>query len=139
MNLESVRSEEVRLQLYDLAGQKNRNIHPTEVVKENVYRRVDIVILMFALNDFQSFVDLRDWFEHAYTYYKKQITPVPVFIFVGNKADLSSVIDESIIQQAVQNIPEIVDYLKISTLNGEGVPDLKRTICRWVIKRLAGL
>ncbi|HKZ43100.1 MAG TPA: GTPase domain-containing protein, partial [Candidatus Hodarchaeales archaeon] len=117
--------------VYDLSGQQS-STHPLEVMADMVLKDADLVVLIFALNRFSSLNNLQSWFQKLKNYYMTRNTSMPDIILLGSKADLKIRIDEPLIARILENVPEIIDYIKISSVTGYGIENLKKRIHLYV-------
>lgn len=118
-------------QVYDVAGQFDQPFHPLKDISYTVLSNVDLIILVFALNNVQSLLDLAQWI----TLVKEAKIDVlnlssHEYILVSNKQDLGGTINRVLIDHVLENESRIVQYFEISCMSGYGIDRLKN----WLIK-----
>jgi len=102
----------VKLQLWDTAGQER-----FQSISSSYFRGSSGIILVFALNDLNSFNKLNTWIDMAEEH------NITNRIIIGNKADLT---EERIVSQEVISITlkDQATYLEASAKTGENVNEL---------------
>ena len=117
--------------IWDLQGQRKAHTHPLDFIGDAIVGSSSFVILMFALDDPQSFENLlidRGW----YTLIKERIERERIsLIFVGNKADRPAEMVEAAVKKIVSRLPTFRAYLAISALTGHGIKELVETIQKY--------
>lgn len=76
--------EECRVKLWDTAGQERYRTLTTTFIKD-----ADGVLVVFDLNQQDTFHNVRDWIDNIY---KHKDTTIPI-VLVGNKLDLADAED----------------------------------------------
>ena len=120
--------EDIRgaFQVYDVAGQFDQPFHPLKDLTYTVLSNVDLIILVFSLDNIQSLLDLAQWIKLVNQAAITGLNENPArFILVSNKIDLERTVDDLIIQNILQNEPRIIKYFEVSCMSGFGVDNLK--------------
>ncbi|MFX0091428.1 MAG: GTPase domain-containing protein [Candidatus Hodarchaeota archaeon] len=129
MEIETWQQEGLLIQCYDLAGQKRPGVHPLDLLANQVLAYVDIIIFVFALNEYESFENLNTWKEDIYTAVSLDEAP-PIKILVGNKADLEHNISNDLIQSTVGENKPFLNYTETTAVKGDGIEDLLQNILK---------
>ncbi|XP_072178021.1 ras-related protein Rab-5A-like [Diadema setosum] len=113
------------LGIWDTAGQERYR-----TIAEITYRKADVGLLVYSINDKKSFDDVDYWMNEL-----RKKAPGDILIFViGNKSDLESeraVSRSSAEQYARQNNAV---YLESSAKTGEGISEIFQEICAALAK-----
>ncbi len=118
---------------YDVAGQLDLSIHALRDTASTVMGSVDLVMLVFASDNPQSFLELNKWFSLVESAIKKsKLKKRPGFILIKNKIDLPQTLDESLIKEVINSSPHIKGYFAISCLTGEGLDGLKSWLITFI-------
>jgi small GTP-binding protein len=112
----TIEKGEVRLKIWDTAGQERfRALAPM------YYRGADVAVLVYAVNDRDSFEGLSNWLDDL----GRDSKPMPALIIAGNKIDLERMIGvetgESFAEQ------EHAAYVECCGKNGDGISNLFTT------------
>ena len=59
-----------QLQIYDLAGQREEGAHPLDHLQAVVLKEADFLIFFFALDNLQSFVNIKKWYDEIKAAYE---------------------------------------------------------------------
>lgn len=116
--------------LCDIAGQTDLPIHAFKELSDFVLGGVDLVILVFANGNTQSFLDLEDWMTRIKDYYYARNQPLPAFSLLKNKSDLPGSVDPNFLQMLIENEENIINYIEISCLNGSNIDVFKEFIVK---------
>ncbi|HKZ43370.1 MAG TPA: GTP-binding protein [Candidatus Hodarchaeales archaeon] len=127
ISFETFKIDETKIVSIDIAGQDGSG-HPLKILAEFCLRNNDVLIFAFALNRFNSLLNLEKWFLQVKKFYLSVNLPVPNIILVGTKLDSVSSIDYTLVRQVLQNVPEMVDFVPVSALDGRGISGLKKLI-----------
>ena len=119
--------EEFKIICYDLPGQESTT-HPINVLPDTIFKDTNLILLAFSLDRFNSLMNLESWLLQVRNYYNNNYIPIPVIMLLGTKADLRKRIDEKLIENIIINVPEIVDYVKVSAITYEGLDVLRSKI-----------
>jgi GTPase SAR1 family protein len=118
-------------QVYDVAGQFDQPFHPLKDLTHTVLSNVDLIVLVFSLNNVQSLLDLAQWIRLVNMAAVTGLSENPAkYILVSNKIDLERAVDKIVIENILENEPRIVKYFEISCMSGIGVNKLKE----WLIQ-----
>lgn len=123
--LAKVNDEEIRLQIWDTAGQERyRGMTPM------YYRGAQIAVLVFAIDDQDSFEAVDVWLSSL----QENADPEIITFLVGNKCDLE---DRKVtIADAQEKSSKIkAHYFDVSAKTGEGVDELFAAIPRLFIEK----
>ncbi|MFW9997583.1 MAG: ADP-ribosylation factor-like protein [Candidatus Odinarchaeota archaeon] len=136
--IQTAKSGPVKLQIYDLAGQ-NIPAHPLEVLDNQLMINLDVCLLVFSLDNYQSLMNIAKWFKQIKDYLLKYRLHPPYFLLVGNKLDLVSSSDLGSISQICDKIIKENEYFKhyffVSSLTGEGLEKLFKDVYRYLFAR----
>lgn len=118
-----VHDEEVKLQIWDTAGQERYRS-----VGKAYYRKAIGVILVFALNNHESFDSAKRWMQEVQQYCHPKVK----ILLVGNKCDLQD--ERQIVADEAQRFAESreIEYLECSALDGTNVEESFLRIARSV-------
>lgn len=118
-----IHDEEVKLQIWDTAGQERYRS-----VGKAYYRKAIGVILVFALNNQESFDSAKRWMQEVQQYCHPKVK----ILLVGNKCDLED--ERQIIANEAQKFAESrdIEYLECSALDGTNVEESFLKIARSV-------
>lgn len=122
------------LQFYDLAGQIDLPIHALKDFSSQILGHTDIILLVFANDNLQSFLDLKMWYQLVKDGLKQceDTKKQSKLILINNKMDLESTIDNSLIDYFLQIDPQFKRIFKVSCLTKDGITDLST----WLEKEL---
>ncbi len=134
MNCEVIKYDDLEVQVYDLSGQRTKEFHPLDVLTTQIVSLLDIILLVFSVDNYQSFENVYVWFKEIKEL--AESVPSPNFILVGNKIDTGESPNRKIVDQILENNKEFVHYLETSGTEGTGLDALNDTILNIVTKRL---
>jgi small GTP-binding protein len=114
--LENDNGKLVKLQIWDTAGQER-----FKSVTQQYFRGGKAVLLVFALDDLDSFQKIQNWITMT--------TEIPYRILVGNKCDLKEdlAVSKDVIDAFLIHYPDM-KYIAVSAKSGESINDLFKTI-----------
>ncbi|MFX0091967.1 MAG: GTP-binding protein [Candidatus Hodarchaeota archaeon] len=124
-----------KIQLYDLAGQRRKDAHPLDFLQIQVFKELDSLILFFSLNNLQSFINIKTWYEEVRRIYETWNESLPPMFLVGNKLDMPRKVESINGEALVNNVKEFNGYYEISLVSGENVLDLLNGICEMLDSR----
>ncbi|OLS20596.1 MAG: hypothetical protein HeimC3_39780, partial [Candidatus Heimdallarchaeota archaeon LC_3] len=127
LEVETIKVAQDEILFYDLAGQDS-TAHPLEVLPDLVLKNASLILLAFSLDRFSSLNNLQIWFKKIKNYFYKRKLDMPDIILIGTKSDLKKRIDDGLIKIILSNVPEIIDYIPISSYKGENIENLKKRI-----------
>ena len=119
--------EKQKVLVYDVAGQ-DTPAHPLKILADICLQHTTLILLTFALDRFTSLRNLSTWYNLVKAYYDKNVLPFPNVLLVGTKSDLVDSIDTMLIQKIKEHVPEIVEFIPVSSLTGNGLAELKSKI-----------
>ena len=99
-----INKQKIRLKLIDTCGQERYKALTNAYLKNT-----DVCFFIFALNDRDSFDNIKMWMDLFYQNHK--INEIPS-ILIGNKSDLESDIEDNIINEFAQNTN--IEFIKTS-------------------------
>lgn len=101
-----VKGTKVKIKMFDTAGQEK-----LKALTNNYYKNADGVILMYAVDDRQSFDEIKEWLSNIKEQAKKEI----VIVLVANKNDL----ENSVHKEEGKKLAESNDlqFFQISSIN----------------------
>lgn len=112
------------VQLFDLAGQRVEHAHPLDHIPETSLRGADIILFFFSLDNFQSFLSIRTWYDEIKGFFETwKMHPPPCFL-IGNKGDLERRVEAINGQEMVEKLPDFKAYFETSLLSGENLEAL---------------
>ena len=122
------------LQFYDLAGQIDLPIHALKDFSAQILGHTDIILLVFANNNLQSFLDLKLWYQLVKDGLNKidRSTNHSKLILIENKTDLECSVDDSLIEYFSSMDSQFKGIFKVSCLTKEGITVLSN----WLEKEL---
>ena len=135
MNCEVIKYDDLEVQVYDLSGQRSKEFHPLDVLTKQIVSLLDIILLVFSVDNYQSFENIYVWFKEIKDL-AASVTPSPDFVLVGNKIDSDETFNLKVVEQIVENNKEFVNYQETSGTEGTGLETLNETICDIITKRL---
>ncbi|MHA1910425.1 MAG: GTPase domain-containing protein [Candidatus Kariarchaeaceae archaeon] len=135
MNCEIIKYDDLEVQVYDLSGQRSKEFHPLDVLTKQIVSLLDIIILVFSVDNYQSFENIYVWFKEIKDL-AMTVKPSPNFILVGNKIDSGETFNLKVVEQIVENNKEFVNYFETSGTEGTGLETLNDAICETITKRL---
>ena len=112
----SVDEQTYQLVLWDTAGAERFTC-----LNQHFYRALSCIVLVFSVDNRDSFVNLDKWYNECVQYTQVNIEHVP-FVLLGNKTDLETVITPDEVKiwcDKHHNIP----YIETSAKNGTGVQE----------------
>lgn len=119
--------------MVDVAGQLDAPIHALRDLSDIAIKGVDLVLLLFAADNLQSLLDLRDWASIVKSQYVENPSKSLRFVLIMNKSDLDRSIDPGLVEQFMKSEPLAEAYFEISCLDGQGVNNLKD----WLVEYIA--
>lgn len=78
-----IQGERVKLQIWDTSGQER-----FRTITRSYYRSSGAVLLVFSLDDRDTFHSLREWHRDVLECFRGQDEPLPLFYVVGTKSDI---------------------------------------------------
>jgi Ras-related protein Rab-1A len=121
------KSKAIKLQIWDTAGQeKFRSINTT------FFRGVHGFIVVFDLNNLDSFKNVRLWIDDIKTYCANNYS----IMLVGNKCDLPRVVQESDIKPLTDEFN--ISYFETSAKTDAGVSTIFETITELIYQKVSG-
>lgn len=138
LEYETIDVDSGRFMVYDVSGQLELPIHALRELKDVIFPKIDLVLLVFAADNLQSLVQLNEWFQLISSAIRKEEsknneTQRVEFVLIKNKIDLTDSIDDFLVNQVRKN-PNVVNYFEISCKTGEGV----EALLKWLIEHLLG-
>ncbi|NHJ48294.1 MAG: hypothetical protein FK733_10960 [Asgard group archaeon] len=109
------------LQLYDLAGQRRKDAHPLDHMQNVVLRGVDVLLFFFSLENLQSFINIKNWYDELKLFYKEWGNSQPIMYLIGNKLDLPRKVESFNGEELVERLEDFKEYYEISMVNGKNV------------------
>lgn len=123
VNISTFKTENnIKIQVIDLAGQKNLPIHMIQMNPELVFDKTDLIIFMFSNEDAQSLMNLQSWYSIIEQHYLNN--SMPHLILVKSKCDLPTQIDESLVTNIYNTLK--IPYIELSNKTLEGIDKLKQ-------------
>jgi GTPase SAR1 family protein len=126
-------SETGQLLFFDLAGQLNQPLHAMRDTTESTMGAVDLVMLVFDGSNVESLLDLSEWLDVIKNIYKNN-QKFPDLVLIKNKVELPSNIDENLIQSFAESELNIVKYFEVSSMVGDGLPELQQWLIDYFYK-----
>ena len=115
----------ITLGLWDTAGQER-----FQSMSSIYFRNALICVLVFDLTNKLSFDKIPMWKNFAHnSSFELENYNLPIFILVGNKNDMKSKIDNSLIEEFCKN-NNIHHYIETSAINGNGISKLYEIIAK---------
>ena len=111
--------------MVDVAGQLDLPIHALRDFSTLALGSVELVLLVFAADNLQSLLDLKDWVTIVKTQYKETPGRPLQFLLIMNKCDLERVIDHGLVTKMMESEPLISAYFELSCMSGEGLEGLQ--------------
>lgn len=105
------------LQIWDTAGQERFNN-----VTRAYYRHADAALLVFDLNNYDSFKAITKWYNDLILYSDREPHQL-IIILVGNKSDLEHKVTVQEIQSLATELG-VSSYIQTSVKNGEHIGDI---------------
>lgn len=127
------------LQLYDLAGQRRENAHPLDHMQNVILKSVDYILFFFSLENMQSFLNIKNWYEEIQLFYKNFQTEKPKFFLIGNKSDLPRKVEKFNGEQLINRINDFIGYYEISLVTGDNVTEFLKDLCNYLDQRYQSL
>lgn len=122
-----------QLIFYDLAGQLNQPLHAIRDTADSTMGAVDLIMLVFDGTNVQSLFELAEWITIIKSIYVTN-DKFPDLILIKNKIELQSNIGDDMIQSFVESEIKIVKYFAVSTMKGQGFPEMQQ----WLIDYFYG-
>ncbi|MDH5401714.1 MAG: GTPase domain-containing protein [Candidatus Heimdallarchaeota archaeon] len=115
----------------DVAGQLDLPIHALRDITRTTLGAVDLVFLVFAQDNVNSFLELSKWVDiiEAEKTVFEEPSEVKYFL-IQNKADSSGKIAKTLIDQVIQMKPTILHHFVISCVSGEGIVELQKALVK---------
>ncbi|TXT56450.1 MAG: putative GTPase Era [Candidatus Thorarchaeota archaeon] len=130
MIIETWKQDDLTIQCFDLAGQRNTpGAHPLDILKDQVLKMIDIVILVFALDRYESFENIYKWMQ-LMGFESGPPENGPRFILVGNKCDLEHNVSKDLITPLVGPDKMFQTYVETSATENIGIHKLLDEIGR---------
>jgi Ras-related protein Rab-1A len=117
-------NKQYRLNMWDTTGQER-----FQSITTSFYRDTNCVLLVFDLNDLQSFTALKYYMERIHRFCNEN---TPIFL-VGNKCDLENNVSKNDINLFIEQ-NNIKGYVSTSSKNNTGINDIFSMILDYVIK-----
>lgn len=115
----------IKVQIWDTAGQER-----FRSITKSYYRGSHGIILIYDVNDRNTFKNLKNWF-----YQLESLNDKPCLL-VGNKVDLGNrTVSYEEASQLVSQNPEKIHYFETSAKNGNGVNDIFNKIISLIHER----
>jgi len=124
MEIETWIHDGISIQAYDLAGQRTEGAHPVDLLPDQIFGHIDIILLVFSLHRYESFSNLDTWMQLIAKQIETSDNGMPNFLLIGNKSDKEQRIDDSLIESVVSSNQGISKFLKTSAQNGAGIDQL---------------
>ncbi|NWF95736.1 MAG: hypothetical protein HXY34_06305 [Candidatus Thorarchaeota archaeon] len=119
----------VTVQCFDLAGQRIEGTHPLDLVREQVVTLIDVLIMVFSLERYESFERLYQWIELLRT--GPQVLDDTVkMVLVGNKSDCERCVSRELIEPIVGEGRPFLKYFETCAIDDQGVSALMQEIAR---------
>ena len=109
------------VQLFDLAGQRVAHAHPLDHIPETSLKGSDVIVFFFSLDNFQSFLSVRTWYDEIRELFVNWNMPIPPCFLVGNKKDLERHVEAINGQEMVEELADFKAYIETSLLSGENL------------------
>ncbi len=119
---------EHKLQLFDLAGQRKEDTHPLDHLQNVTLKQVDAILVVFALDNLQSFMNIKTWYNEVNKIYNTWLEPLPPMLLIGNKLDLPRKVARINGEMLVDKITEINQYHEVSLFTGENMEPLQNSM-----------
>jgi small GTP-binding protein len=119
----TTRTERV-FSIWDLQGQRLKSTHPLDFIADTILAGSAIIVLMFAVNDAQSFENLlvqAGWYDLIKN--RIECMGIPILV-VANKADCHSEVIISSANKIVSKLPTFKRFLVTSAITGQGIKEL---------------
>ena len=120
IEIESWEHEDVLIQCYDLAGQRNPGAHPLDIIQDQVLSLIDVYIFLFSLDRYESFENLNNWIKLA-SFNEDTKSGNLGFVLVGNKSDLERNVSEELIRSVVGENKQFQTYVETCAIKGIGI------------------
>ncbi len=117
--------------MVDVAGQLALPIHALRELTNVALDRLSLVFLVFAADNLQSLIDLKEWLGIIKSHFKDRSDEMPQFVLLMNKCDIPSVIDPRLVEHLRSAEPNIIAYFETSCKTGSGIDELMS----WLAKR----
>ncbi len=133
------------IQLYDLAGQRRTDAHPLDHMQNVILKGTDIILFFFSLENLESFINIKKWYEEIKIFYKDWENDRPLLFLIGNKLDLPRNVESFNGEELVERMNDFEVYHEISLFSGKNVEDFLKILCDKLdeqfqnLKEIAGL
>jgi Ras-related protein Rab-1A len=117
-------SKQYKLNMWDTTGQER-----FQSITTSFYRDTNCVLLVFDLNDPQSFIALKHYMERI----RRLCTENTSVFLVGNKCDLENKVSKNDINLFIEE-NNIKGYVSTSSKNNTGINDIFNMILDYMIK-----
>ncbi|MBD3196941.1 MAG: GTP-binding protein [Candidatus Lokiarchaeota archaeon] len=129
IEIEAWRYQDLLIQCYDLAGQREKGKHPADILDDQVFSFIDIYLFVFSLNRYESFENLNNWMKLVNLREPESNGNIG-FILVGNKSDLDRNVSDDLIQSVVGSNNHFGKYIETSATKGIGIENLLNEIAK---------
>jgi small GTP-binding protein len=121
-SLQIINGSVISAQIWDLGGQEQ-----FRVFQKPFFNNANIMIIVYSVEWFHSFINLENWIEIA-----QNNTPVKIYL-IGNKIDSE---DRTISKEEAIEFAKMhnMDYFEISALKGTGFEDFKNDLIEAIQK-----
>lgn len=113
-----------KLNIWDTTGQER-----FQSITTSFYRDTNCVLLVFDINDVQSFTSLKYFMERI----KKHCNENTAIFLIGNKCDLENKINRTDINSFIEE-NNIKGYISTSSKNNTGITDIFNMVLDYLIK-----
>jgi len=120
-----INKKKVEIKLIDTCGQEKY-----QALSKAYLKNTDACFFVFALNDKDSFDDIKKWM--ALFNQNQNINDIP-HILLGNKSDLKPEVEESIIDEFVNK--EKIRYIKTSAKKNENINEAMEELCKLIFQK----
>ncbi len=120
-----INKQKIRLKLIDTCGQERYKALTNAYLKNT-----DACFFIFALNDRDSFDNIKMWMDLFYQNHK--INEIPS-ILIGNKSDLESDIEDNIINEFAQNTN--IEFIKTSAKEKININEVMEKLAKILYKK----
>ena len=117
------------IQLYDLAGQRRADAHPLDHLQTVVLKGTDVILFFFSLDNLESFINIKKWYEEVKLFYTNWENDRPLLILIGNKLDLPRNVESFNGEELVERMDDFESYHEMSLFSGENVESFLKALC----------
>ncbi len=117
------------IQLYDLAGQRRVDAHPLDHMQNVVLKGTDVILFFFSLDNLESFISIKKWYEEVKLFYKNWENDRPLLFLIGNKLDLPRNVEAFNGEELVERMDDFESYNEMSLFSGEEVENFLKALC----------